>query len=612
LKKKEEWVDFGLKIKYIYEVLFEHDKEKLINYFSAPADLNNRISRMNRKKTIENWLKGLIKNPYSFKLSDFKISEYKYPNGEALFSMEAFIKLDIVNFRKIVDNYIEVLKRKEIKANRLQYIYYYHFNDRINDRIIDYYTITYPDPDNLSIVHLKSSQLKDEMTYKGEIIEYHNMLYIFVKNNFDYMIYIVENSANIFIEKIKVYGTGQCKDYTTRQPKVYLALFSSIKLTPLEEEKFKHKLNNSNLLIARSFPKTCVLPQDYMFHNFYQKINSLWKDILEYENMDVINGEYYDILINEFKSYIQIIKKSSQNFDFFISTHRKLKIYSLTNLLNNELETGIIIVYTLNSVSLPYLYKIILNQIEFLDILNVYLKYIIVVEEKEAITSSLISKLKELESKNVDIKLSSKNPTKYSEIFITIDTNLSLYRIGSDIDDYTFVTNRARKINELHQAYDTIETYSLSLSNFLDTQCKLNGKWICYSYGSKYDNSFYHSVPIEIQNNNVMAIYSTGVSIGKIYKTKQQTLLILEDTIIKIHNHNIYDNIFKVSIIGKELYIEHRDLLVYGIMSKEALKPEEVHLLLDSIHIKEDYHFRLKTSDSFDRILAEFKAKKFK
>lgn len=606
-KRKEEWIDFNLKIQYIYEVLFNKDKEKLINYFSdQTAGLSNKN---NRKKTIENWLKGNIKKANRFNISRFKISEYKYGNGEPLFTYDSFKSWRIDEFRKRVDDYMAQLDKKKEKGNRLQYIYYYN----LNSRAIDYYYITYPDPNNLSKIYLESSQLKEEMTYKGEIFEYHNMLYIFVKNDFDYMIYIVENSANIFSKKIKVYGTGQCKDYLTKQPKVYLSLFSSTKLTPDEEEKYKHQLNNSNLLIAQNFPKNCVLPQDYMFYNFFQKLHILWRDISDYEEIDFItNREYNEIIIKKFKSYINIIKKASQNFDFFISTYRKIRVYSLGYIPDSELETGVIFIYTLNQATLPFLYKVISNQIESLELHNVYLRCIIIVEEKEALTSGLIEKLRELESKNVDVRLSSKNPTIYSEIFITIDTNFSLYRIGTNVEDCTYVTNQTKKINDLYQAQEMLIRYALPMDNFLDSQCSLNGKWFCYSYSSKHDSSFFHTIPIEIQNNNIVAYYSTGVSVGKVYHTPSQAVLILEDSIIKIQNQYLHDNIFKVSIIGKELYIDNRDLLIYGIMSREELKSDEVHMLLSSIHIKDDYDFRLKMSDRFDTLLAEFKAKRVK
>jgi hypothetical protein len=289
-----------------------------------------------------------------------------------------------------------------------------------------------------------------------------------------------------------------------------------------------------------------------------------------------------------------------------------MRIYSLDYISDSELETGVIFIYTLNWETLPYLYKVLSNQLDSLELYNIYLRCIIIVEEREALTSALIEKLRDLENKNVDIRLSSKNPTIYSEIFITIDTNFSLYRIGTNVEDCTYVTNQNRKINELYQAQEILERYAIPIKSFLDSLCSLNGKWFCYSYSSKHDSSFYHTIPMEIQNNNIVAYYPSGISVGKVYHTHHQSLLILEDTVIKIHNHYLDDNIFKVSIIGKELYIEYRDLLIYGIMSREELQPEEVHMLLGSIHTKDGHNFRLKMSDSFDTILAEFKTRKMK
>ena len=605
-KKNEYWRDFGYKITYVYEVLFKKDKEKLINYFSAPLTLRNKSSR---KKTIENWLNGKTKKPNGFHLSNFKISEYKYSNGKLLFPKEAFKLWSIDTFRARVDDYIAQMESQKESSNSLQFIYYFN----VNTREINYYTITYPDSKNSSIIHISSPLLTENMTYKGEIFEYHNILYIFAKNDYDHMIYLVENSANVFQESTKVYGIGQCKDFATRQPKAYMALFSATKLTPQEEELYQHKLNGSNLLIAQGFPRHCHQAEDYMFNNFYNKIQTLGEDIFpHYETTTLINKDYNDVMLREFKTYLNVLKKVAQDFDFFITTRRKLQIYSLDTISqDSDFDTGVIIIYSLNHSSLPLFFKMLCNQNESIYLNRVHLRYIIIIQEKEVLTSSVIQKLRELEEKDVDVKLLSKNPSVYSEILITIDTNFALYRIGNQVEDRTFVTKNIHKIDELYEIHTLLEKNALPLQNFLDTQCTLNGKWYSYSYGSKSDTSSFNTVPIEIQNNNIIAFYSTGVSVGKIYKTTEQTLLILDNTVIKLLNHTINEDIFKISIIGKELFIDHRDILLYGIMSREELTSQEVHLLLDAIYIKDEHNFRLKTSDSFDRILAEFKTKKY-
>lgn len=605
-KKINEWRDFELKIVYVYEELFKKDKEKLIHYFSDSSSFKNRSSR---KKTIENWLEGKTKKPNRFHLSNFKISEYKYPNGQVLFPKESFRSWSIDTFRDRVDNYIEQIESQQESSNTLQFIYYFN----VNSREVDYYTITYPNPDNPSIIHISSPLLIENMTYIGEIFEYQNMLYIFAKNDYDHMIYLVENSANVFQERLKVYGIGQCKDFATRQPKAYMALFSSIKLTPDEIEMYQHKLNGSNLLIAQGFPRHCRRAEDYMFNNFYNKIQTLGEDIFpHYETTSILNKDYNDVMLREFKSYLSVLKKAVQDFDFFITTRRKLQIYSLDTLSqDSDFDTGVVIVYSLNQASLPLFFKMLCNQNESIYLNHVHLRYIIIVEDREVLTQRVIQKLRRLEEKDVDVKLLSENPSVYSEILITIDTNFALYRIGKEVEDQTFVTKSVHKIDELYEIHALLEKKALPLQSFLDNQCVLNGKWYNYSYGSKKDASAFNAVSIEIQNNSFMAFYQIGTFEGKIYKAQEQTLLILDNTVIKILNHTINEDIFKISIIGKELYIDHRDLLVYGIMSREELSDDEVHLLLDAIHVKDNNNFRLKTSDSFDRILAEFKTKKY-
>ncbi len=58
--------------------------------------------------------------------------------------------------------------------------------------------------------------------------------------------------------------------------------------------------------------------------------------------------------------------------------------------------------------------------------------------------------------------------------------------------------------------------------------------------------------------------------------------------------------------IAKELNLHHRDVLLFGIMSKEELPKEEVLKLLNAIHKKESEDFRLKIDDGFDSFLGEY------
>lgn len=607
LKKYEkniEWKDFSLKINYLYKVLFKEDKEKLIAYFS---DMNGFNPKKNRKKTIDNWLKGESKKPNGFHLTRFKISEYKFSNGEPLFTIESFKSWSIKTFKARIDDYLYKSQLDYKSLNTLKYIYYFN----VDNKQIDKYTITYTNPNNHKNIEISSPRLIENMTYKGEIFEYHNMLYIFTKNDYDHMIYILENSANVFQQTLKVYGTGLCKDYATKQPKAYMALFSSKELTQTEQCKFQHKLNNSNLLIAQNFNRSSILEEDYLFENFYTKIHDLGKDLIpHYQQLSTLNKNFNDVLVKEFKSYLSMLKKASQNFDFFITNRRKLQIYSLES-ISEKFDTGAVIVYTLNKTTLPFFFEILNNQEESIYLNNVYIKYLLIIENKELLTPNLINKLKKLEEKNVNIKFISENHSYYSEFLLVIDTNFAIYRMGKEIVDNTFVTKNIKKIDGLYDIYSQLEKKSLSLKEFLDTQCILNGKWYSYSYGSRSDSSHYHTVPIKIQNNYFKAEYATGAKEGVIHQTSKQTTLIVDGTIIKIINSNIDKNIFRVSIIGQEIYLHHHDVLLYGIMSREALSNEEVHLLLDALHVKDGSQFRLKISDSFDRILAEFKAKKY-
>jgi len=600
-KNKKEWVDFSEKISYLADIFFDKDEDELIDFFTTSQ---TKISKPSMRKKIRNWKSGKTKRPTSFDTPN----RYKFSDGSLLFPHEAFKKWSIDTFKQRGDNY---LSKKDItSSNRVvKFIYYFNFQTKK----MDYYSISYTKKEgDTHYIELKSCTLTEDMTYKGTLFEYQNMLYIFVKNRYDHMVYILENIINKFNQPFKVYGTGLCKDFKTKRPKAYISLFTSEKLSHHEEIKYRHKINNSNLILAREFFRYSSAEEDYLFENFYQKIKLLSYDLIPHYNRLVEEGEtnryYNDVIIGEFKSYLYLLSKASQNFDFYITQRRKLDVYSLENHIDNEFETGVYILYTLNFATLSFFFFILSSQEDAISKNSVHLEYILVIEDRKVLNKKLISSLKELEKKGVRVRLLSKNYTYYTEFLLVVDENFALLRRGNNIKDSTFVTKNREKINELYNVYYMLEPHTLSLDAFLNTQCTLNGRWYSYSYSSSADNRYYHSIPIDINNNECIMHYPRKAIYGTIHKTDKQTVLILEESIIKISNINTDNDIFRISIIGREQYIHTRDILVYGIMSRQELKPEDVLMLLNSIHKKDGSSFRLKISDEFDSVLAQFKS----
>jgi len=601
-KKKKEWVDFSKKISYLADNFFDKDEDELIDFFTPPK---TKISKASMRKKIRNWKSGKTKRPTSF----YTPNRYKYSDGSLLFPKEAFRKWNLNKFKERGDNYLN--KKDIISSNKvIKYIYYFNFQTKK----MDYYSISYiKKEEDTHYIELTSCTLTEDMTYKGKLFEYQNMIYIFVKNRYDHMVYILENIINKFNKPFKVYGTGLCKDFKTKRPKAYISLFTSEKLTHQEEIKYQHKINNSNLLLAKEFSCYSSSEEDYLFENFYHKIKILEDDLIPHYNRLVQEGEtnrfYNDIIVDEFKSYLYLLSKSSQDFDFYITQRRKLDVYSLENHIDNEFETGVYILYTLNFSTLSFFFYVLSSQENAISQNSVHLEYILVIEDEKVLHNKrLIPILKELENKGVRVRLLSENYTYYTEFLLVVDENFALFRRGNNIKDSTFVTKNRERIDELYDVYYMLEPHTLSIDDFLDTQCVLNGKWYSYSYSSSHDNTCYHTIPIDIKNNECIMHYSKKPIHGTIHKTHKQVIIILEESVIKISKFNIENDIFRISIIGREQYIQTRDVLVYGIMSREELKREDVLRLLDSIHKKDGKSFRLKVSDEFDSVLAQFKS----
>jgi len=597
--KKREWTDFGLKIIYIYEKLFSSDIDKLIFYFT---DQSVPIKKKSRKKTIENWLNNKIKKPNGFHLSKFKINEYKL-NGETLLPLNSFKSWSIDMFKARVDRFLE--ERANLDTpNEMKYIYFFD----ISEQKLGYFKINYPNPENEQIIHLNSPLYTSNMTYKGTITNYNNMTYITVKNNFDYMHYLFKNNVSVYRKELKVFGVAQCVDALTREPKAYMALLTSKKLRRDEEKKFAHKLNFSNLIIADDFTHSCILEEHYFLENFSDKINLLSRDMTHYNIDENFSKDmYFDIILKEYKSYIKLLEKSLYHNDYSIDHKRESIIFALQDMCVDSIADATI-AYLLDSDTLNILdtrNPILEMQLKLVRANRLKLSYLFMIRDLSLLCDRVIKQIEYIEQNGISVKLLNSNQSTYSKILVVKDKKFAIYKSKNALDE-NLVTRNSRTIDALSFELGRLAKRSTDLKSFLEKEYTLNGKWYSYSYNSKTDNQSCHTVEFDIQNNSVTANFTSGKEYGTIYKSQEYTLLLFDHSVIKIYNICIKDAIFRISIIGKEENMYHRDVLLFGIMSREELSKNDVCMLLDSLHKKKDEDFRLKISNKFDSILAYF------
>ena len=597
---KSDWVAFEDKIVYLYEKLFNHDKEKLIYNFTDQSLPQNR--QKSRKKTIENWLEGKTKKPNGFHLEKFKVYEYKL-HGEKLFSINAFKKWSLEMFKKRVELYLSEKHTLDI-PNEMKYIYFFD----TTEKEVAYFKVSYPNADNDSMIHLNSPLYTSDMTYKGEISTYNNMTYISVRNNFDFMHYIFKNNVSVYRKELKVFGVAQCVDAPTREPKSYLALLTSNKLTSEEEKKFAHKLNFSNLMIADDFTHGCALERDFFLENFSEKIDNLNRDISHYNiHEELSNDMYFDIVLKEYRSYIKLLKKAIYHNDYPIDHKRQSILFALEDMCKSKASKATIL-YLLDSESMNILDSknaIMEMQLKLVQEKKLSLTYLFVVQDLSLITKRTIEQIGYLEQHGIQVTLTTNAQSIYSKILVVEEKDFAIYKRKNEHND-NLVTKNATTIEALSYEVEELSKSSIALTEFIDLHYPLNGRWFHYTFNTQLDAQHFQTVILQITNSSLVAKFPSKEKKGSILSTQEYTLLLLDHSVLKIHNVNLHDNKFRVSIIGKERKMYHRDVLLFGLMSREELAEEQVLLLLNAIHKKEDEQHWLKISNDFDSTLACF------
>lgn len=596
----KDWVDFAAKIVYLHEKLFDNDKELLIKYFS---DKTSSQKKSSRKKTIENWLEGKTRKPNGFLIENFKINEYTL-NSEPLVSVQAFKKSPLDTFKKRIDLYLSEKQNFDV-PNQMKYIYFFS----TIEKKLSYFEITYTCPENNSIIQLTSPIYTTSATYYGKIETHNSMTYISVKSNFDRLNYIFKNNVEYYKKELKVFGVAQCVDAPTREPKTHLALLTSSKLSEEEERRFSHKLNFSNLIIADDFKTSSVLELNYFLENFSDKIYELNKDIKHYDINEVFSKDmYYDILVQEYHAYIKLLEKSLYHDDYPINHKRQSILFALEEMCEHNKEASVTILYLIDPESINILdskNSIMEMQLKLVREGKLTLNYLFVIDDVSLISQNIIDRMNFLEAHGVNVKLSCKNQNIYSRILVVKEKNFALYKRIND-QDHNHVTKNASTIESLNYLVDEVSRNAISLKTFLKEQYPLNGKWYHYILTYRAGQEAYQKTEIDIENSSFKARSPKKSSEGQLLKRVEYTLLLEEHSILKIHNIYLKEDIFRVSIIGEERKMHNKDVLLYGLMSRQELNDEKAMYLLKSINKQNEQNFRLKISNDFDSLLAEF------
>jgi len=592
------WIDFQEKMNYLLLNLFGKDKGKLIEHFSDKTKLTPQYLK-SRKRVIDNWLNGESLKANNFDVKKFKIGDLKL-NDKALFSNKSFRLGSIANFKKRLDNYLD---NQEVYGH-IQYIYF--FDTQNIEQKISRFDVSFPKDNSVDSIQLRYANI----LYSGRIERFNMVTYIYLKSDYDHMNCIFKISANTS-KDLRVFGIANTMDDATGKAKAFQMLLTSYPLTKDEEEKYAHKLNLSNIMLAEDFSKKCILKENYFMENFTQKIATLGKDLHHYEiDKSFSEDIYLDTILKEFENYMKFLEKAYKHTKYFIGNKKESQLFSMKGICNDK-KIEVSISYFLSVENLFLLENrnpIIENQIKLIKEDKLALTYQFIVVDAELLTNRVLEKIEYMQKSGIKIMMSNSLNIGYSKLLLIKDTNFALFKFKDLIDDPTHVTRHHKTIAKLTLAQELLAKESLPFEEYMQRENPISGRWYLYNYGSAMDKSNCHVSILNIKNNRVKGDFPSRHKEGVVFKTRKQILLIFDTITIKISkSSSIGQSISRVSIISQDIDIRTADLLVFGIFSKKALEKEEIISLLDTIHMREEADYRLKVSDSFPRKLAEFK-----
>jgi len=297
--------------------------------------------------------------------------------------------------------------------------------------------------------------------------------------------------------------------------------------------------------------------------------------------------------LQSFTAYERISTKMSHDEDYFVPNKKSVKLLIHNSLALRKEELGkkmtpkVEILYALTPLNIlllevdnPIFSDIIQEQIMLVEEERVELSYLFVVIDKTFIKNNVLQKLKSL-SEHIPLKIVENSRPHYEEIIYPHNEPFMLYQTFNDVGNYVHISKHSNERMDISREYHVLYNDALSLDEYISQLYPLNGKWYGYSFGSTTDNQSYHTIKIEINNNTIIGEFPSGVYRGTIQECKEYTLLLFDHSIIKIQNSIICNTIFHVSIIDKEQNIHHRDVLMFGLMSRKKLKKEDISRLLN-------------------------------
>jgi len=554
----QEWEDFQKKVKYIYEKLCNSDIDTLVEYFSTSNDLKNH--KQSRKKTIKNWLNSTIRKPNKFTFAEFKIGKLQMLDGANFLTVQHFSKSSFEDFKIRVDDYLD-------SKNQKLYIYY--------------------DTNHISIdIELENNTIKtDDKKFNGKLLVLNGMNFISFDENRFYIIYSnsIKIDNNIYLGV--VLDNSKSDDF-----KLLGAVITNFKLDKNRIEDYKQNINKLEFNLSKIAT---------LFNNSNSKLLiNLILEILSKYNLSTINSfeplefpdslEYKKIVLDYFA-----LPKRVQNIQ--IPTLNILYTISKSNIEQFEDENSNLV-------------QLLKYQQELIEQNRLSINYLFILRDKNLFTDYLAKKLLDIsEVALLKVKI---DKSDYEEI-IFLDDKIGNNHINL-FQNNLYIVNSI-SIKNIKNSYNKLFKNSLPIKEFIQNEPFFNKLWYIYTYTSD-SNKDIHEIKVKMNYNTIESVFSyypkNRVNYGKIIYFEHFKLLIFEHgSIVKFFNYPKLIDINIISIIGNEK-VNYKDILLFGILSRNKIPKDDVLYLLDKIHKKEEIDFRMKISNEIQDVIKEYLSKK--
>jgi hypothetical protein len=460
-KEVQAWKDFQHKIIYIYEKMFNKSDWLLTEAFSV--DVLSKQDYNDRVKTIRNWLNGKTRRPNKFDLLRYKIGEYKMSDGNLLFCEDSFKLWCFEHFKHKVDEYMLI---DNTNNTDLSILYVYFFSS--THKKILYHTVHYD-------TTIKEGECKlfvnnnASWEFTGKHMSAYNSIHFDFQNHEGKKVYYIFDKRDVFDPYLRVLGFQISIDFSTKLPRSSLVMLSLSKLTTDEKMKCRHKLNESNLNIARPFSRKIKSEEEFLYQNFNHKMGKLKSD-LSLLSKKSLKQYLIEHLFDSFNS----IEKDKNRFDISIGDYFNFLSFSW---LPKEKKTDIKWVFNFNywmfwilseKVSNP-----IINKHKQLVKDGFNIEYILVLNSKDKQLKPLtIEKLKEFEACGIKIYIT--YPYIKENQFLFVDNFSMLMNTSNSMETTISLDNEC--INNFKERYEKIKAKAIGLDSFMKKKEELSLK----------------------------------------------------------------------------------------------------------------------------------------